>query len=275
MNLKHPPERYWHCRITPGGKKKYSVVNDLTFAELNRTIIRPWLTGQPFTISGTVVRRASDVSEIRIVHTSQPKQVYADEHNARMRARSIADLATDRSLLPFGKGEDVTFELLFEGLSEPAPAADAALVLRLCSRLPHAARVLSTRQRKGKIPFEVSDEYDVQDLLHALLRAYLKYSVQEDPLPKAAGTKSGRADISIEDLGILIEAKYVYRPEDQRRIFEDFSQDLVLYSQWPHLRTLILVVYNSAGLRDAEALERLGGKQEINGRQFETKIVLA
>ena len=51
-----------------------------------------------------------------------------------------------------------------------------------------------------------------------------------------------------------------YGPDDQRRIFEDFSQDLVLYARWPHLQTLIVVVYNSADLRDPEALEKLSGK---------------
>jgi len=71
------------------------------------------------------------------------------------------------------------------------------------------------------------------------LRAYLKYSVQEDPLPKIGAAKSSRADISIEELGILIEAKYVHGPDDQKRIFEEYSQDLVLYAAWPYLKTLI------------------------------------
>jgi hypothetical protein len=100
-------------------------------------------------------------------------------------------------------------------------------------RLPQAARILANRQRRSKVPFEISDEYDVQDLLHAVLRAYLKYSVQEDPIPKAAGTRSGRADISVKDLGFLIEVKYVRAPDDQRRIFDEFSQGhLEKPSEW-------------------------------------------
>lgn len=275
MDLESPPDKFWHCRVTVAGRKKPSVVNDLNYQELQRTIVRPWLAGRPFTVSGAIVKSPSEATDIRIVHTARPQESYASEHNARMRNRGIADLATDRSLLPFAEGEDVTFQLLFEGAPEPEPTAEVALVLRLCERLPQAARILCNRQRKDKASFEITDEYDIQDLLHALLRGYLKHSVQEDPLPKVAGTKSGRADISIEDLGVLIEVKYVHGPQDQRRIFEDFSQDLLLYTEWPHLRTLVLVVYNSADLRDAEALERLAGKHEINGRQFEAQIVLA
>lgn len=121
----------------------------------------------------------------------------------------------------------------------------------------------------------IEDEYDVQDLLHAVLRAYLKYSVQEDPLQKVAGTRSGRADISIEDLGVLIEIKYAYGPDDQKRIFDDFSQDLVLYAAWQPLETLLFVIYNSSDLRDPESLEKLSGIKEIDGKRFNTVVILA
>jgi hypothetical protein len=82
-------------------------------------------------------------------------------------------------------------------------------------------------------------------------------------------------DISIEEIGTLIEVKYVRGPDDQRRIFEEYSQDLVLYTKWPHLRTLVFVIYNSSNLRDPEALGKLGGKQDVDGKRFEVRMVLA
>jgi len=101
-----------------------------------------------------------------------------------MHARGITDMALDRRLLPLSKGTDMTFELLLSEATESAPTPDAAMVEHICRRLPQAARILALRSRKGKTPFEIADEYDVQDLLHATLRAYLKYSVQEDPCQK-------------------------------------------------------------------------------------------
>lgn len=145
----------------------------------------------------------------------------------------------------------------------------------MCRRLPQVARVLAHRSHKHKSPYAIADEYDVQDLLHAVIRSVLKYSVQEDTLPRVAAAKSGRADLTIEELGVLIEIKYVHSPSDQKRIFEEFSQDLVLYSQWVHLKHLIYLIYNSADLRDAEAFEKLSSEQEIAGRKFEVAIVLA
>ena len=58
-------------------------------------------------------------------------------------------------------------------------------------------------------------------------------------------------------------------------MFEEFSQDLVLYAQWVHLRTLVYLIFNSGELRDAEAFERLGGQHEVNGRRFEVRVVLS
>lgn len=275
MDLSSPPSRYWHCRVKLAREKRYSVVNDLTFDQLEHTIIRPWNSGRAFTVAGTIVRPGSEVSEIRIEHTDQPQSFFAQEHNRTMRSSGIWDAATDRTLLPFSRGTDATFELLFSGQSQEPTLSDVEIVKRVCSRLPQAARILAVRSRKGRSAFEIVDEYDVQDLLHATLRAYLKHSVQEDPLPKVAGAKSSRADISIEELGILVEVKFVHGPQDQKRIFEDVSQDLLLYAQWPHLKHLFILIYNSADLRDAEAFEKLSSDQEINGKRFNVQIILA
>jgi len=275
LDLANPPEKFWHCAVKITGEKNPSVINDLSFSELKRTIVDPWNDGKPFAVSGAVVRSSTSVSEIKITHTSEPQRSYAERHDAEMRASGIADMATNRRLLPLRQGTDTTFELLFSGKATEPQSPDAALIEQICKRLPHAARVLALRSRKGKLPFEIADEYDVQDLLHATLRAYLKYSVQEDPLPKVAGAKSSRIDVSIEELGILIEVKYVRGPEDQKRIFEEYSQDLVLYAEWTHLKTLIYLVYNSDDLRDPEAFEKLSSTQEIGGKRFNVRVVLA
>jgi hypothetical protein len=275
MDLSNPPERYWHCSVKLTGEKNYAVVNDLSFSELEKAIVFPWNAGRAFTVSGTVVRANASISQIRIAHTTEPMKFYSERYNQRMRESGIADMATNRRLLPLSQGTDLTYELLFAGASDATPTPSATMVEHICRRLPQAARILALRARKDKSPYEITDEYDVQDLLHATLQAYLKYSVQEDPLPKVAAAKAGRADISIEELGILVEVKFVHGPEDQKRLFEDYSQDLVLYAQWPHLKTLIYLVYNSAKLRDPEAFEKLSAEHEIGGKRFNVRVVLS
>ena len=80
MDLANPPSQYWHCRVKIAGLKDYSIVNDLTFVDLMRSIVNPWLSAQPFSVSGTIVRSSDSVTEIRIVHTDEPMQAYSDRH---------------------------------------------------------------------------------------------------------------------------------------------------------------------------------------------------
>ena len=61
----------------------------------------------------------------------------------------------------------------------------------------------------------------------------------------------------------------------QKKIFDDFSKDLLLYSVWKPLETLFFVIYNSSDLRDPESLEKLSGIKEINNKRFNTVIILA
>ena len=156
----------------------------------------------------------------------------------------------------------------------PARRTEAETVLVACRQLPEAARVLANRSRSDRPAFDIADEYDVQDLLQATLRSHIQHSVREDPIAKVAATRSSRADISIEQLGILIEVKYARAASDQKRILNEFSQDLILYARWPQLKTLVFLIYNSAVLSDPSAFLTLAGSQELSGVRFEIEIVL-
>ena len=268
------PEKFWHCLVHyQKPKDKYTTIrvsNDLTIEELLKHVVEPWKQGRQFNVGGLIVRSRDYLDEIRIVQTPSPLQYYMEQNKGRNVLNKLA--------IPFwtGIGIDHTSELLGdESAAEVAPGADVGLVLRVCKRLPLAASILMNRSRQGKQPYQIEDEYDVQDILHAVIRAYVKYSVQEDPIGKVAAARSSRADISLEDLGVIVEIKYVRGPEDQKRVVEEHSQDLVLYAKWVPLRRLILLVYNSGALRDREALEQLGGKHEVSGRTFEVDVVLA
>jgi predicted nucleotide-binding protein len=112
------PEKYWHCQVVLVGddkKKEMSAVfNDLNFDELNQQIVTPWHSGRAFTVDGMIVRNIDDIRKIKITNTPQPKSYYSEQHNAKMRRSNIADMATDRRLLPLFSGKDYTHDLLFK-----------------------------------------------------------------------------------------------------------------------------------------------------------------
>lgn len=277
MNLSDYPSEFWHCSVSTeqaGKESEEKIVNDLTFEQLYKQVLKPWHQQRRFNVSGLVVDR-EQVAEIQIAHTPHPMNHYAErmlETGVKMAGSGILIpslmLGAYDKHAPFGSGEDYTNKLLFENLEIPVANADTQLILTLCKRIPHTARILENRSRKGKVAYTITDEYDVQDLLHGLIRAYVKYSVQEEPLGKVAGTSS-RADIAIEDLGILIEVKYVHGPKDQARIVKDLTFDQELYTQWNPLKALICLIYNSCDLQDPESMEKLSGTRMIRDKQFE------
>jgi len=112
------PDKYWHCHVELAGdgkkKDRSAVFNDLTFDELSQQIITPWHSGRAFTVDGMVIKSIDDIQKIKITNTPQPKSHYAEQHNYRMRGSGIADLATDRRLLPLSSGKDYTHDLLFK-----------------------------------------------------------------------------------------------------------------------------------------------------------------
>ena len=104
------PEQFWHVHValrpTEPKREVESVVNDLRYADMCERIVRPWREHRPFTIGGVVVRPGGDnVEIIRVVRTPHSQAVYAEQHNARMRASHIGDLATNRRLLPFSAAD--------------------------------------------------------------------------------------------------------------------------------------------------------------------------
>ena len=106
----------------------------------------------------------------------------------------------------------------------PAPVASATSstpldrLERLFARFHHFAKQLQKRQRRRDGIFVV-DEYDVQDLLHALLKIDFLDVRAEDPAPRFAGAAS-RLDFVLKSEQIVIEAKKTHDGLTDKQIGE-------------------------------------------------------
>jgi len=107
----------------------------------------------------------------------------------------------------------------------------------------------------------VDDEYDVQDLLHALLRIDFDDIRPEEWTPSYAGG-SVRMDFLLKKEQAVIEVKKTRETLRDREVGEELIIDIAKYKEHPSCRTLICFVYdpdqhinNPVGLkRDLEAL---------------------
>lgn len=272
------PDRFWHARAAieeSGSGTQEGFSFDLELSAVQKNIVQPWREERQFSIGGLLIKDFERVSRIQIVHTPSTKAEIKQEYEDYMHSKGWAGFSYNANTIPFefNNPSDFTNEFLFEGAGSAPPVPDVGLIISVCERFPYSYAAIRDR-RAGNSPYEIENEYDVHDLLLAILRAYIEGVVEEDPLTKVAGVRHGRLDIGIPSLGALIEIKYAREVADQKRIIEQFSQDLVLYPKWNPLRTLIFFVHNSSVLRDPEAIAELEGEQEVLGVRFMVKVVL-
>jgi hypothetical protein len=115
-----------------------------------------------------------------------------------------------------------------------------------------------TYRRKGAEQLRFDNEYDVQDLLHALLRPWVQDVRPEEYTPSYAG-KSTRMDFLLPAHELVIETKCVRDRQHAKNVGDELLLDIGHYAAHPTCRKLWCVVYdpehlltNPVGLRDMD-----------------------
>lgn len=118
---------------------------------------------------------------------------------------------------------------------------DSILTL-IFNRFNTVANQLKRRHNNRKA-IEISDEYDVQDLLHALLRLHFDDVRPEEPTPSSAGGGS-RIDFLLKEEGIGIEVKMTRDNLKDKEIGDQLLIDIKKYKEHPNCKTLYCFVYD-------------------------------
>jgi hypothetical protein len=92
----------------------------------------------------------------------------------------------------------------------------------------------------------IEDEYDVQDLLHSLLRLFFDDVRPEPCTPNYAGGNS-RMDFLLKKESIGIETKKTRDTLGQKELGDQLIIDIKRYQKYPDCRTLICFVYDPEG----------------------------
>lgn len=116
---------------------------------------------------------------------------------------------------------------------------------RICRRFHLVARQL--RQRYDSRPtLEVEDEYDVQDLLHALLKVEFDDVRPEEWTPSYAG-KASRMDFLLKREQIVVETKKTRKGLGEKEVGDELMIDISRYKSHPDCRLLFCFVYDPEG----------------------------
>ena len=144
-----------------------------------------------------------------------------------------------RNGLTIAKG--MLTDILGDFLSTPAIDKNEE-ILRIFKHFRRFAVELS-RRHDGRETLRIQDEYDVQDLLRALLSLYFDDVRAEEWTPSYAGS-SLRIDFLIPEIEAVIEVKKTRPTMTDKSLSEELIVDIEKYQAHPNCKKIYCFVYD-------------------------------
>lgn len=118
-------------------------------------------------------------------------------------------------------------------------------VAKICNTFHFVARQLRQRH-DSRSTLTIEDEYDVQDLFHALLRMFFEDVRPEEWTPSYAGGSS-RVDFLLRREKIVIEIKKTRNNLGAKEVGSQLLIDIARYQRHPDCKNLICFIYDPEG----------------------------
>ena len=151
---------------------------------------------------------------------------------------------------------DLKQDLILEEENTQETALDK--LLNVLSKFPAVSRQLLVRYDKRE-PLAIKDEYDVQDLLHALLKIFFDDIRPEEWTPSYAGGAS-RMDFLLKNEQVVIEVKKTRDRLEDKKVGEQLLVDIAKYSTHQDCKTLVCFVYDP----DKKIKNPIGLENDLN-----------
>lgn len=140
---------------------------------------------------------------------------------------------------------------------------DVLLLLEQISRrFEQFSRQINKRhaQRAG---FPFTDEYDVQDAFHAILRLHFEDVRPEEHTPSVAG-KSGRLDFLLPRYRVAVETKMTRKGLGRAELLRELGEDCIRFKKHPDVSHLFCFVYDPQRMCDNPAAVEADLSSEVN-----------
>lgn len=129
-----------------------------------------------------------------------------------------------------------------------------ALVVQICRHFHQCALQLLSRHANRQT-LTINDEYDVQDLLHSLLKLHFDDVRPEEWAPSHAGSSS-RMDFLLKRERVVVETKMTRKNLGQKEVANELTEDIARYRQHPDCSALVCFVYDPGHIcKNAAAIE--------------------
>lgn len=131
------------------------------------------------------------------------------------------------------------------GLRGTTPSDAIETVNQICSRFHLVAKQLQQRHN-ARPTLSITDEYDVQDLLHGLLRLHFDDVRPEEWTPSYAGG-AARMDFLLKAEETAVEAKMTRKGRGAKEVSDELIVDATRYKEHGNCKTLVCFIYDPEG----------------------------
>lgn len=223
--------------------KMGNIIGDLRILsdKCNRDVDRKY----PFNYEYYLKELNRIIAEVKQIHPETGEDIGLIE-DAKRKSRAFGSMTSeqDAKLREISAVTDKLLSRLGQGIEE---TVQPILILeKLFNRFHQVARQLRSRHNE-RPTLDVSDEYDVQDLLHSLLKLYFDDIRPEEWTPSYAGSSS-RMDFLLKDEQLVVEVKKTRDTLRDKLIGEQLIVDITKYKEHPDCKTLVCFIYDAEGL---------------------------
>lgn len=145
-------------------------------------------------------------------------------------------------IIQIGQEEPIDIESVKSRSKEVKPSSLEELLSIIIRGLPRAMQPLIHR-RKGASSLIFSSEYDIQDLLHSLLRPWISDIRPEEFCPSYAGSNT-RMDFLLPTHNLVIETKRVRDKAHASKVGDELIIDIEHYRKHKNADQLWCVIYD-------------------------------
>ncbi len=117
------------------------------------------------------------------------------------------------------------------------------IIIGILKEFNNSIKSVTLKRRKDHDKYEIKDEYDVQDLLHVILKSIFPKVTPEENTPQVGG-KTERADFIFKEFGIILEIKMIKDSDkDEKEFIKQIKIDIESYYRY-NPKYMIFFIYD-------------------------------
>ena len=185
------------------------------------------------------------------VENKTSRELYNQYH------RGTIDLKSLNALISIVKKTNIP-----ESVQKIDKTDELDVLFKVIDKFTSAAKPLVNR-RKGKERIELTDEYDIQDVLHAILKPFFPTLRSEEVVPGKSTKQFLKIDFLFQSIKAAVECKYIRDEAHARKITKELNDDIQTYGNHNDCKNLVFFIYDKEmHIPDPDALEETYTKKQ-------------